>query len=65
MSTTGDRQTQWNLAEKGGKGLFTKELEDAFDSGDADLAVHSAKDMPTDCPPGLSLSAFAGTRRPS
>ena len=59
MSTTGDRQTQWNLAEKGGKGLFTKELEDALIQGDADLAVHSAKDMPTDCPPGLSLSAFA------
>ena len=58
MSTTGDRQTQWNLAEKGGKGLFTKELEDALIQGDADLAVHSAKDMPTECPPGLSLSAF-------
>lgn len=58
MSTTGDRQTQWNLAEKGGKGLFTKELEDALIQGDADLAVHSAKDMPTDCPAGLSLSAF-------
>ena len=58
MSTTGDRQTQWNLAEKGGKGLFTKELEDALIQGDADLAVHSAKDMPTECPPGLCLSAF-------
>ena len=58
MSTTGDRQAQWNLAEKGGKGLFTKELEDALIQGDADLAVHSAKDMPTECPPGLSLSAF-------
>ncbi len=58
MSTTGDRQTQWNLAEKGGKGLFTKELEDALIQGDADLAVHSAKDMPTECPSGLSLSAF-------
>ena len=58
MSTTGDRQTQWNLAEKGGKGLFTKELEDALIQEDVDLAVHSAKDMPTECPPGLSLSAF-------
>jgi hydroxymethylbilane synthase len=58
MSTTGDRQAQWNLAEKGGKGLFTKELEDALIQGDADLAVHSAKDMPTECPSGLSLSAF-------
>lgn len=58
MSTTGDRQTQWNLAEKGGKGLFTKELEDALIQEDVDLAVHSAKDMPTECPPGLSLSTF-------
>lgn len=64
MSTTGDRQTQWNLSQKGGKGLFTKELEDALLHGDVDLAVHSAKDMPTECPPGLSLSAFAEREDP-
>ena len=58
MSTTGDRQTQWNLSEKGGKGLFTKELEESLLRGDADLAVHSAKDMPTDSPDGLTLSTF-------
>lgn len=58
MSTTGDRQTQWSLAEKGGKGLFTKELEESLLQGDTDLAVHSAKDMPTDSPKGLTLSTF-------
>ena len=50
MSTTGDRQSQWNLSEKGGKGLFTKELEDSLLRRDTDLAVHSAKDMSTECP---------------
>ena len=58
MSTTGDRQSQWNLSEKGGKGLFTKELEDSLLRRDTDLAVHSAKDMPTECPEGLALSTF-------
>ena len=58
MSTTGDRQAEWSLQDKGGKGLFTKELESAFIEGKADLAVHSAKDLPTDNPPGLKLSAF-------
>jgi hydroxymethylbilane synthase len=64
MSTTGDRQSQWNLAEKGGKGLFTKELEDALLKGDADLAVHSAKDMPTDSPKGLCISTFLDREDP-
>ena len=64
MSTIGDRQSQWNLAEKGGKGLFTKELEDALLEGDADLAVHSAKDMPTDSPKGLCLSTFLAREDP-
>ncbi|KXU36218.1 hypothetical protein AXK11_04655 [Cephaloticoccus primus] len=46
MSTTGDRQAQWSLEKQGGKGLFTTELEEALISGEADLAVHSAKDLP-------------------
>ena len=58
MSTTGDRQAEWSLLDKGGKGLFTKELENALLEGRADLAVHSAKDLPTDNPPGLKLSSF-------
>ncbi|MFP4358083.1 MAG: hydroxymethylbilane synthase [Puniceicoccaceae bacterium] len=58
LSTTGDRQADWSLEEKGGKGLFTKEIEEAVRGGEADLAVHSAKDLPTAMPEGLELVAF-------
>ena len=58
LSTTGDRQTDWALEEEGGQGLFTKEIEEAVLSGEADLAVHSAKDLPTAMPEGLELVAF-------
>ncbi len=58
LTTTGDKRTEWSLEEKGGKGLFTKEVEEAVLSGSADLAVHSAKDLPTDMPGGLGLAAF-------
>lgn len=58
LTTTGDRQTDWSLEEKGGKGLFTKEVEEAVLSKAADLAVHSAKDLPTEMPEGLFLGAF-------
>lgn len=58
MTTTGDRQTQWTLQEHGGKGLFTKELEDALLEKHADLAIHSAKDLPTELPEGLALAGF-------
>ncbi|MDA9961897.1 hydroxymethylbilane synthase, partial [Opitutales bacterium] len=58
LSTTGDRQLEWSLEQEGGKGLFTKELETALLEGRADLAVHSAKDMPTDMPTGLALAGY-------
>jgi hydroxymethylbilane synthase len=58
LTTTGDRITDRSLAAIGGKGLFTLELEEKLASGDLDLAVHSAKDMPTVLPEGLYLSAF-------
>lgn len=58
LTTTGDRQRDWNLAEKGGKGLFTKELEEAVLSGQADIAVHSAKDLPTVLADGLEVAAY-------
>ena len=64
MNTTGDRQTQWNLSEKGGKGLFTKELEESLLRKETDLAVHSAKDMPTKFPTGLALSTFVDREDP-
>jgi hydroxymethylbilane synthase len=58
IRTTGDMIQDRPLAEAGGKGLFTKEIEEALSSGSIDLAVHSSKDMPTVLPPGLELSAF-------
>ena len=56
--TTGDKILDVPLAKIGGKGLFTKELENAMLSGDIDLAVHSLKDMPTELPEGLMLAAI-------
>jgi hydroxymethylbilane synthase len=58
IRTSGDRIQDRPLAEVGGKGLFTKEIEEALTAGTIDLAVHSSKDMPTVLPPGLVLSAF-------
>ena len=55
--TTGDKILDVPLAQIGGKGLFTKELETAMLAGDIDLAVHSLKDMPTELPAGLVLAA--------
>ena len=57
IRTTGDVIQDRPLAEVGGKGLFTKEIEEALLRGDIDLAVHSAKDMPTVLPDGLVLAA--------
>ena len=58
ITTTGDRIRDRPLAEIGGKGLFTKELEEALFSGAIDLAVHSMKDMPAVLPDGLGLAAI-------
>jgi hydroxymethylbilane synthase len=58
IRTTGDAIQDRPLAQAGGKGLFTKENEEALLAGTIDLAVHSSKDMPTVLPPGLELSAF-------
>jgi hydroxymethylbilane synthase len=57
IRTTGDAIQDRSLAEEGGKGLFTKEIEDALLDRRVDLAVHSAKDMPTVLPKGLVLAA--------
>src|SRR5256885_2061557 len=57
IRTTGDAITDRPLAEVGGKGLFTKEIEEALLGGAIDLAVHSAKDMPTVLPDGLVIAA--------
>jgi hydroxymethylbilane synthase len=56
--TTGDRQVEWSLEQKGGKGLFTSELEAALQRGEADVAVHSTKDLPGDMPAGLAIGGY-------
>ena len=57
IRTTGDMIRDRPLSEAGGKGLFTKEIEEALLAGAVDLAVHSAKDMPTLLPAGLMIAA--------
>jgi hydroxymethylbilane synthase len=57
IRTTGDRITDRPLAEAGGKGLFTKEIDEALLAGDVDLAVHSAKDLPTRLADGIVIAA--------
>ncbi len=58
IKTTGDAILDRTLAEAGGKGLFTKELEDALLDRRVDLAVHSMKDVPTWLPDGLEISTI-------
>ncbi len=57
LKTTGDKILDRPLADAGGKGLFTKELEDALLNDRIDFAVHSMKDVPTAVPPGLAIAA--------
>jgi hydroxymethylbilane synthase len=58
IKTSGDRILDRHLMTAGGKGLFTKEIEEALLDGNIDCAVHSSKDMPTTLPEGLILSTF-------
>src|SRR6266581_3044034 len=58
IKTTGDRITSVPLSSVGGKGLFTKEIEEALLARQVDLAVHSLKDLPTAIPAGLQITAI-------
>jgi hydroxymethylbilane synthase len=58
IKTTGDRILDRPLKEIGGKGLFTREIEDDLLSGAIDIAVHSMKDMPVAQPDGLALTTY-------
>ena len=62
--TSGDRFTDRPLADIGGKGLFTKEIEEALLDGRIDLAVHSMKDVPTWLPEGLEIAAIPAREDP-
>jgi hydroxymethylbilane synthase len=57
IKTSGDRIQDRPLSEVGGKGLFTKEIEEALLAGEIDLAVHSLKDLETRLPAGLAIAA--------
>jgi hydroxymethylbilane synthase len=57
IRTTGDRITDRPLMEVGGKGLFTREIDEALLAGSVDIAVHSAKDLPTALPAGIVIAA--------
>jgi hydroxymethylbilane synthase len=63
LSTQVDERLSWSLEKRGGIGLFTKELEDALLEGRAELAVHSAKDMPTTSPDGLAVAGYLSRAR--
>src|SRR5258707_452861 len=58
IKTTGDRVTSIPLSSVGGKGLFTKEIEEALLARQVDLAVHSLKDLPTAIPAGWQITAI-------
>lgn len=64
MTTRGDQILDVTLSKIGGKGLFVKELEVALDTGRADLAVHSMKDVPMELPPGFALAVIAEREDP-
>ncbi|GHV84497.1 hypothetical protein AGMMS50230_01050 [Spirochaetia bacterium] len=64
IRTSGDLVTDRALDEAGGKGLFTRELDDALLAGRIDMAVHSLKDMPAVLPSGLVISAFCDADDP-
>ena len=64
IRTTGDNITDVPLAQVGGKGLFTKEIEEALLAGEIDVAVHSMKDLPTELPAGLCVGAVPKREQP-
>lgn len=57
IKTTGDHLQTASLVQAGGKGLFTKEIEESLLNRSIDIAVHSLKDLPTENPPGLTVAA--------
>ena len=64
METKGDKILNTSIAKIGSKGVFTEELEDQLASGDIDIAVHSAKDMPSVLPEPFTLIAFTDREKP-
>ena len=65
LTTRGDEVLDRSLQKIGGKGLFIKELEVAMEAGDADIAVHSMKDVPADMPEGFCIAAILERANPA
>ncbi|WP_299182145.1 hydroxymethylbilane synthase [uncultured Neptuniibacter sp.] len=65
MTSKGDKILDAPLAKVGGKGLFVKELEEAMLAGEADIAVHSMKDVPMEFPEGLGLAVICPREKPT
>ena len=65
FTTTGDRILNKNLSEIGGKGLFTKEIEEALLAKKVDMAVHSVKDLPAEIPAGLAVKSILRRKDPT
>jgi len=65
METRGDKILNTPIAKIGSKGVFTEEIEAMLKNGEVDLAVHSAKDMPSKLPAGFSLIAFTRREKPN
>ena len=63
LNTKIDERLNWSLEKRGGIGLFTKELEEALIERRAELAIHSAKDMPTVLPEGLAIAGYLSRAR--
>ena len=64
IKTKGDHITDVALSKIGGKGLFTKEIEDALLANEIDFAIHSLKDLPTKLPQGLKIGAVLKREKP-
>ncbi len=65
IKTSGDKILDRALSESGGKGLFTKEIDEAQLAGEVDISVHSGKDLPTALPDGLVEAGFLSGRTPA
>ena len=65
LTTRGDEVLDRSLQKSGGKGLFRKDLEVAMEAGDADIAVHSMKDVPADMPEGFCIAAVLERANPA
>lgn len=63
IETKGDKVLDVSISKIGSKGVFTEELEEMLQNGEVDIAVHSAKDLPSELPPGFEILAFSSREK--